>query len=728
MRRGKLNIGVSTVAIFLALVASSIVGVSAANAEDDPNVRPVPAPNSSFETLQAQEQAQEQLQARVPEHQSLSPLLEPLASSAFDPAYIISDQAFYGDSHLSAASVQAFLNSVAPACRAGFTCLKDYTTPTVSRGGDAMCSPYAGSASESAATIIAKVGEACGISQKALLVILQKEQSLVTDDSPSARQYTAATGYACPDTAGCDQNYGGFYNQVYWSAWQLKRYGNPPGTSQYFTWFPVGSVSNIRYSPNADCGSSPVTIRNKATAALYYYTPYQPNAAALAGAGDACSAYGNLNFFGLYSLWFGSPVPGVPTIGWIDGVTTANGSITVAGWAADPSRYDLTSNVQIDLYVPSGGGTGFTVAASGSRPDVATVYPQAGPNRGFSWSKSITESGTYTVCVTALAVPGNVGGNTVLGCYSRFYSASIGASPTTSRIQGTDRYEVSIAASRAAFPGTAPVVYVVTGDKYFDALSAGPAAVKQGGPLLLTPTSTLLGNVAAEITRLHPAKIVVVGGPEAVSDGVLGQLSALIPGTSAMRIGGADRYEVSRNVAQLVFGSKAGGIYVATGTNFPDALSIGAAAGTKGIPVLIVDGSATTIDAPTKTALHTLGITSITVAGGPDSVSPGVVAALNAVAPTTRYSGAYRYDTSAAVNAAAFTSSSQVYLATGDNFPDALSGSALAGKQKAPLYVVQGSCVPTSVINEIVRVHASKVTLLGGPAALTSAVDQLTRC
>jgi hypothetical protein len=116
-------------------------------------------------------------------------------------------------------------------------------------------------------------------------------------------------GQGCPDTAACDTRYYGFFNQVYGAAWQLKRYANPPGTSQYFTWYAPGRTWNVRWHPDAACGSSPVSIENQATADLYYYTPYQPNAAALRagyGEGDGCSSYGNRNFFQYFTDWFGS--------------------------------------------------------------------------------------------------------------------------------------------------------------------------------------------------------------------------------------------------------------------------------------------------------------------------------------------------------------------------------------------------------------------------------------
>src|SRR5690606_31566027 len=146
---------------------------------------------------------------------------------------------------------------------------------------DAMCGAYAGADDESAARIIFKVARACGINPRVILVTLQKEQGLVTSTKPSATAYRAAMGHGCPDTAACDSRYYGFFNQVYGAAWQFKRYANPPGTSQHFTWYAPGKTWNILYHPNRDCGTKAVYIENQATANLYYYTPYQPNAAAL---------------------------------------------------------------------------------------------------------------------------------------------------------------------------------------------------------------------------------------------------------------------------------------------------------------------------------------------------------------------------------------------------------------------------------------------------------------
>ncbi|MCR2813614.1 MULTISPECIES: hypothetical protein [Microbacterium] len=227
----------------------------------------------------------------------------------FQAGNIVSDAVFYNSGSMTEGQIQSFLNSKVTTCRSGHVCLKDKTDRTRAIAADPMCSAYTGGGVESAARILFKVAQACGINPQALIVMLQKEQGLVTDTWPVDSQYKIAMGQGCPDTAACDSRYFGFFNQVYGAAWQLKRYANPPGTSNYFTWYAPGKTWNVRWHPNASCGSSPVYITNRATAALYYYTPYQPNTAALRagyGEGDGCSSYGNRNFYQYFEDWFGS--------------------------------------------------------------------------------------------------------------------------------------------------------------------------------------------------------------------------------------------------------------------------------------------------------------------------------------------------------------------------------------------------------------------------------------
>ncbi|MGD8168575.1 cell wall-binding repeat-containing protein [Herbiconiux sp. P16] len=295
------------------------------------------------------------------------------------------------------------------------------------------------------------------------------------------------------------------------------------------------------------------------------------------------------------------------------------------------------------------------------------------------------------------------------------------------RVAGADRFEVAVNISKLAYPGTADIVFVATGGNYPDALSAGPAAAHLGGPLLLTATESLVPNVANEIKRLNPKEIVVVGGVNSISNGTFDQLKTLQ--TNIVRIGGADRYEASRNLVTFSFGKTgASTAYVATGANFPDALSAGAAAATMSGPVLLVNGGSLALDPSTKNTLTSLGVKNIVVAGGPNSVSPTLENDLAKIGWVVRDGGTDRFAASVAINQRAFPTASRAFLATGLNFPDALAGSAWAGLIGAPLYVTNRDCVPSTTLAAMAAQGVTRITLLGGPATLTPAVETLRPC
>ena len=294
-----------------------------------------------------------------------------VAAPTFDPGMIISDASFYDWSSMSAPQIQSFLDALGSTCKPGpdgTPCLRSFRADTFTRPADTRCTgAYQGDGNESAAQIIAKVSAACRISPKVILVMLQKEQSLVTASGASlyATRYRSAMGFGCPDTAPCDAAFYGFFNQVYQAAWQLRNYALVPTKYSHKT----GMVNLVRYHPDAACGSSPVLIANQATASLYNYTPYQPNAAALAagyGTGDTCSAYGNRNFWLYYNRWFGAT--NAAPIGVIDAVTATNTTLSLSGWSMDP---DSALSNEVHIYVD---GVGVSLRADQPRPDVGAVY------------------------------------------------------------------------------------------------------------------------------------------------------------------------------------------------------------------------------------------------------------------------------------------------------------------------------------------------------------------
>ena len=237
-------------------------------------------------------------------------------ASRFDPGLIISDSVFYDFGTMKVSEIQRFLESKVPTCKAKSgdpTCLKNYVDDIVDKPGeDGKCLPMSAKPAQTAAQIIFDVAKACGINPKVLLVTLQKEQGLIQSVNPTPYMYKAAMGFGCPDSdpAICGKVHSGLFNQLYKAAGQLQWYGDARGS---FTYMKVGRTSNVRYNPNASCGTKPVLIKSVATTALYYYTPYTPNDAAmknLYGTGDSCSAYGNRNFWRFYTDWFGSTIGG----------------------------------------------------------------------------------------------------------------------------------------------------------------------------------------------------------------------------------------------------------------------------------------------------------------------------------------------------------------------------------------------------------------------------------
>lgn len=224
--------------------------------------------------------------------------------SKFNPGNIMSDATMSNKGTMNVQQIQNFLNSK-NACNNTNTYLASYY-PHLRyniQNGRFVCMAQERFNGKTAAQIIWEVAQQYTINPQVLIVLLEKEQGLVSDTWPNHVQYRTATGFGCPDTAPCDSQYYGLENQLKLAAKLFREVLNG-GWSNY----PVG-YTYVQYNPNAACGGSVIHIQNRATSALYRYTPYQPNRSALNagyGTGDACGAYGNRNFWMLFTDWFGS--------------------------------------------------------------------------------------------------------------------------------------------------------------------------------------------------------------------------------------------------------------------------------------------------------------------------------------------------------------------------------------------------------------------------------------
>jgi len=233
--------------------------------------------------------------------------------AGFEAGRIIDDSVFANKDTMNIAQIQAFLNSKVPVCDTNGTQPSEYGGGTRAQWAQAKygqstftCLRNYSENGKSSAQIIYEASQNYRINPQVIITLIQKEQGLVTDTWPLNIQYRSATGYGCPDTAACDSQYYGLTNQVNWSAKMFRSIldNNP----NWYTPYVLGN-NYIRWNPASSCGGTTVNILNRATQALYNYTPYQPNQAALNagyGSGDSCSAYGNRNFYLYFTDWFGT--------------------------------------------------------------------------------------------------------------------------------------------------------------------------------------------------------------------------------------------------------------------------------------------------------------------------------------------------------------------------------------------------------------------------------------
>lgn len=240
---------------------------------------------------------------------------------------IMSDAVFTNKSSMSASQIQDFLNSKVPICdTSGLLRATEYGRPDLTHAQYAAMRGWPGPPypclrdyvqnGQTAAQIIYNVSQQYQINPQVLIVLMQKEQGLVTDSWPLPSQYRSATGYGCPDSAACDSQYYGLTAQLIWAATMFRTIvtNSQSWSNQYrsgSSWYTPYLLGDnfIKWNPQSSCGGGVVNIQNRATQALYNYTPYQPNASALNagyGVGDSCGSYGNRNFYLYFTDWFGS--------------------------------------------------------------------------------------------------------------------------------------------------------------------------------------------------------------------------------------------------------------------------------------------------------------------------------------------------------------------------------------------------------------------------------------
>lgn len=301
--------------------------------------------------------------------------------------------------------------------------------------------------------------------------------------------------------------------------------------------------------------------------------------------------------------------------------------------------------------------------------------------------------------------------------------AAAGASPATAvaagdvnfsieRLAGSDRYVTAARISQRFFAPGVPVAFVVTGQNFPDGLAAGPAGDQLGGPVLFVRTDSLPGATKTELQRLRPGRIYVLGGTSTISESVRLELAALSTG-GAVRIAGADRYATSALVSQRAFPSGASVAYVATGVDWPDALSGGAAAGVQSAPVLLTQPA--NLPSTVRAELTRLDPDRIMLLGSTASVSAGVAAELAGIATVERVGGTDRYQTALLLSQRVFGPDRPgVVVTSGQAYADALAAGPATRTTRGPILLSRSTALPGGTTAEAARLSPTTAYLLGG--------------
>ncbi|HEY8910037.1 MAG TPA: cell wall-binding repeat-containing protein [Desulfosporosinus sp.] len=309
---------------------------------------------------------------------------------------------------------------------------------------------------------------------------------------------------------------------------------------------------------------------------------------------------------------------------------------------------------------------------------------------------------------------------------------------TTNRFAGENRFQTARVIAEQLNEGMVQDVILATGNNFPDALSVSVLAAKLSAPILLVNNKAENSSDSFNYITQNLSKsgtVHIIGGTGIIDKGFETKLNQL--GFSNIdRIGGHDRYDTDNLIAQKLAVEKATPVVIASAESFPDALSISSVASNKGWPILLVgkdylaQGIRDYISAQQPSQVY--------IVGGTGVISHSVETQIRSLvlnSPITRLAGQDRFDTNAVIAKTFGLTPKTIYLSTGFDFADALSGSVLAASTGDPMVLIDPSkpTLPPSVagyLSGLYADHASpSLIAFGGtmvvPEAILKSVSDL---
>lgn len=392
--------------------------------------------------------------------------------------------------------------------------------------------------------------------------------------------------------------------------------------------------------------------------------------------------------------------------------------------------YFYTKSMQRNLHSVDIAGIQYIYGEKDLDLEEYSISTYANPEEGGT----ISGSGIYTegqlVTLRAEASPGYIftnwtSGETIISNDPNYTfiagsdkSLSANFYPLSNRrIAGSNRYQTAVNISETGWPDGSDTVILASGQNFPDALAGVPLAYHLDCPILLTSQDSLDSYTKSEIERLGSSRVIILGGPGAVSLEIETELPGIV--TDVDRLGGEDRYATSVKIAEeLAKHVEFDTSFITYNDNFPDALAAASYAAINGQPILLT--STNNLPVNTDQAIIDLGITSTIVVGGTSVISDTV---LDQLPDPIRISGTNRYETAYALAESYFPDqANELFIATGLDFPDALAGSMLTAGQNSGMLLVPGSlkAADYKIIDFITSRNINGVTVFGGDNAVSS--------
>ncbi len=298
-------------------------------------------------------------------------------------------------------------------------------------------------------------------------------------------------------------------------------------------------------------------------------------------------------------------------------------------------------------------------------------------------------------------------------------------SGTWTRLWGAGAYDTmrAVVGVDGVFPdGRGGSVIVATGDGYWDALAASGLAGRLDAPVLITPGGALAPQTRAELQRLRPARVYVMGGPLAVSDGCVGQIRQVCGNVTRVYGGGAQDTAVEIWKAGSGWGRTA---VIATTNGYYDALSVAPYAFAKAAPIFLASPDSG-LNAATVAALRAGGFSRVVIVGGALAVPAKVEQQARSAGATqvVRLWGAGALDTSARIAEFELREGmglSHMAIASSQGYWDALSAAAVCGRQNSVLVLAPQSGGYTAIDAVYDRGKVAHGHVVGGNLAISDA-------